>query len=291
MTDCLAGRRRIGLRSVQGGGFLFPLSGRMPEPRRIERPGTVSFGTLTLKTCWHLLIACVFLACTPLARGAGKPFLGTYVNINHLCEADDPVPTRERVVRKHLDRIKASGIDVVMPYATTTSGAALYPSDIVPTRMYSDWDPLRLIMKEAAVRGLRVYPVPCVLACGKDKPAGILVKYPEWAIRKPDGRLLGHISPGHPGARTTSQKRCKMRCSTLPFCLARGRNPICPRIRKPLFCRGLRPGARWCNPVEWRIGDSNLVSFPAGIGRCQGRENAPARFVLVDTTVHLRTYT
>ena len=148
-----------------------------------------------------VLIATVFLACTPLARGAGKPFLGTYVNINHLCEADAPVPTRERAVRKHLDRIKASGIDVVMPYATTTSGAALYPSDIVPTRVYSDWDPLRLIMKEAAVRGLRVYPVPCVLACGKDKLAGILVKHPEWALRKPDGQPLGHISPGHPGAR------------------------------------------------------------------------------------------
>jgi hypothetical protein len=71
--------------------------------------------------------------------------------------------------------------------------------------------------------------------------------------------------------KSISTNRCKMR-SSLPYCLARGRKPLCPRIRKPLFCRGLRPGARWCNPVEWRIGDSNLRRFPAGTGRLQGRE-------------------
>ncbi len=66
------------------------------------------------------LIACVFLGCPPLAHAAGKPFLGTYVNIN-LCKAGDPVPAREQLVRKHLDRIKASGIDVVMPYGALVS--------------------------------------------------------------------------------------------------------------------------------------------------------------------------
>ena len=91
------------------------------------------------------------LVCASLADGKGQPFLGTYVNINHLCQADDPILVREQALRNHLDRIKASGIGVVMPYVTTTSGSALYPSDILPTHVYSDWDPLRLIVREAAL--------------------------------------------------------------------------------------------------------------------------------------------
>ena len=35
--------------------------------------------------------------------------------------------------------------------------------------------------------------------------------------------------------------------------------------KNPCFAEGLRPGARWCNPAEWRIGDSNLMRLPAGI--------------------------
>ncbi len=161
---------------------------------------TLRFSTVI--TCHGLVSVCLFLACTPLVDGKGKPFVGTYVNINHLCDADDTILVREQALKNHLDRIKASGIDVVMPYATTTSGSALYPSDILPTRVYPDWDPLRLIVREAAIRGLRVYPVPCVLACGHDKPAGILAKHPEWALCSTDGRPIGHISPGHPDART-----------------------------------------------------------------------------------------
>ena len=141
------------------------------------------------------------LACASLADGKAPSFLGTYVNINHLCQTDDPLLVREQTLRHHLDRIKASGIGVVMPYVTTTSGAAFYPSDILSTRVYSDWDPLRLIIKEAATRGLQVYPVACVLACGHEKPSGILTKHPAWALRSPAGRPIGHISPAHPDAK------------------------------------------------------------------------------------------
>ena len=148
-----------------------------------------------------LLSVCLVLACSPMVDAKGKSFVGTYVNIHHLCEAGDSIAVREQALRNHLDRVKASGIDVVMPYATTTSGSALYPSEILPNHVYSDWDPLRLIVKEASVRGLRVYPVPCVLACGRDKPTGILAKHPEWALCCPGGRPIGHISPGHPDAR------------------------------------------------------------------------------------------
>jgi hypothetical protein len=45
-----------------------------------------------------------------------------------------------------------------------------------------------------------------------------------------------------------------------------------PAQKKTPFCRGLRPGARWCNPAEWRIGVPHLGRFPAGTGPLQGRE-------------------
>ena len=79
-----------------------------------------------------LLSVCLVLACSPMVDAKGKSFVGTYVNIHHLCEAGDSIAVREQALRNHLDRIKASGVDVVMPYATTTSGSALFPSDILP---------------------------------------------------------------------------------------------------------------------------------------------------------------
>ena len=39
------------------------------------------------------------------------------------------------------------------------------------------------------------------MACGKDKPAGILQQHLEWALRDVNGRPIGHISPCHPQAR------------------------------------------------------------------------------------------
>ena len=60
-----------------------------------------------------------------------------------------------------------------------------------------------------------------------------------------------------------------------PAVLARrGSQADLPAHEKPLFCRGLRPGARWCNPVEWRIGDSNPGRFPAGIRVVAGQGGA-----------------
>ena len=45
---------------------------------------------------------------------------------------------------------------------------------------------------------------------------------------------------------TTSQKRCEIRCSNPPFCLARGRKAIWLSARKPLFCNWMRRIARRC---------------------------------------------
>ncbi len=141
------------------------------------------------------------LAGVNIANGQDQPFLGAYMNIPRLFEPDATLPERERAIEQQLDTFQAGGLRVVMPYVTTTSGTALYPSEIIPARVYPSWDPLRVVIRAARERGLQVYPVTCVLACGKQEPQGILLRHPDWALRNADGRPIGHISPCHPQAR------------------------------------------------------------------------------------------
>ena len=152
-----------------------------------------------LSVCAILLT--VVVSATGNVSRADEPFMGAYVNIPKLFDSDSDIPDRERSIEGHLDSFKASGLRVVMPYVTTTVGAAVYPSEIVPKCMYSDWDPLRVIMRAARARGLQVYPVTCVLACGKQEPQGILQQHTEWALNDAGGSPIGHISPCHPQAR------------------------------------------------------------------------------------------
>ena len=159
----------------------------------------MKLSTLIPIRCLMLLLA----VCISRGRTshAAEPFMGAYINIPKLFKRDANIRERERALREHLDRFRASGLRVVMPYVTTTAGEAIYPSQIVPVRYYDNWDPLRFIIRAARARGLQVYPVTCVLACGKHELRGILKQHPEWALRDDKGRPIGHISPCHPQAR------------------------------------------------------------------------------------------
>ncbi|MDG1896925.1 MAG: family 10 glycosylhydrolase [Fuerstiella sp.] len=153
-----------------------------------------------MRSVFFLLLTAV-ASTTSDAACAHEPFMGAYVNIPKLFDSDSDIADRVRAIEVHLDRFKASGLNVVMPYVTTTVGTALYPSEIVPDRLYPDWEPLRVVMRAAQARGLQVYPVTCVLACGKERPQGILLQHTEWALRDEAGSPIGHISPCHPQAR------------------------------------------------------------------------------------------
>lgn len=148
-----------------------------------------------------LTTLCLSMAWGDIAHSREQPFMGAYLHIPHLFDSNSDISERERSIEQQLDRFKAAGLRVVMPYVTTTSGAALYPSKIIDTKLYSDWDPVSFIVRAAHKRGLQVYPVTCVLACGKQKPKGILLKHPEWALRDTTGNPIGHISPCDPEAR------------------------------------------------------------------------------------------
>jgi len=148
-----------------------------------------------------LAALCLSAAWLDTANSQDQPFMGAYLNIPQLFDPDSDIRDRERSIEEQLDKFKASGLRIVMPYATTTAGTALYASQIIPNRMYSNWDPLRVVMDAARARGLQVYPVTCVLACGKQEPQGILKQHREWALRDDKGRPIGHISPCNPQAR------------------------------------------------------------------------------------------
>ena len=72
---------------------------------------------------------------------------------------------------------------------------------MITEKKYGEWDPLRYIIRAAKARSLEVYPVFCVLACGHDEPAGVLLEHPEWGLRDLGGKTVGSLSPAHPQAR------------------------------------------------------------------------------------------
>lgn len=129
-------------------------------------------------------------------------FLAAYLNLHELFDPREEPSARERSMATHLDRMAALGLNTLLPYATSTSGDALYPSAIIPRRVYGDWDGLRVLVREAGKRHLRVYPVHCAMSCGgEQRTAGVLLRHPEWALRDEDGKALGFFSPAQPEAR------------------------------------------------------------------------------------------
>ena len=138
-----------------------------------------------------------------LAAAPSKPapFLSSYLNFSQLFKSLETRARREEAIDRALDRHRASGFNAVMPYITSTSGEASYPSRIMKCLRFKDWDPLAYLIAGADQRGLDVYPVFCALSCGHDEPAGVLAEHPEWALRKPDGKPMGHICPTNPNAR------------------------------------------------------------------------------------------
>jgi uncharacterized lipoprotein YddW (UPF0748 family) len=96
--------------------------------------------------------------------------------------------------------MKEFGLNALMPFVTTSSGEAYYESGLLK-RIYSDSDPVRILARESRSRGIGFYPVVPVAICGDQQPRGVLLQHPEWAMRHPDGRAMGYISPAHPEAR------------------------------------------------------------------------------------------
>jgi len=152
-----------------------------------------------LSACLVLMIAGA--SALGAAPRADEPFLGAYIHLPAWFRGQADEAARHRAIVENLDRFRESGLRVLMPFVTTTSGRAEYPSRLIPERVWGDWDPVDAMVREARRRGLQVYPAVCVLASGHKRPAGVLEVHPDWALRDRADEPLGFISPGHPEAR------------------------------------------------------------------------------------------
>ncbi len=148
------------------------------------------------------LVICslVFLCLVGVEIGgaqAEEPFLGAFIHVHSLFNHKADVEVKEASIAAAMDDCKRSGLQSVVPFVLTSSGAALYPSDVVPERKYGDWDPVEVIVREARKRDLSVYIAVPMLICGHKEPRGILEKHPEWALIGEEGNRLGYISGGN----------------------------------------------------------------------------------------------
>jgi len=148
-----------------------------------------------------VVVCLVWFASAVVGVCADEPFLGAYIHLSSWFRDATDEASRERIIIENLDRFRDSGLRVLIPFITSTRGQAQYPSELIPDKPWENWDPVAIMVREARKRGLKIYPVMCVLACGHDKPAGILKSHPEWALRDKAGQPMGFISSGHPEAR------------------------------------------------------------------------------------------
>lgn len=148
------------------------------------------------------IVAAGLMVGTP--AGATEPSgsrLAAYVHLNH-CVDEAALPAhREEQLEQLVAAMRDAGIQSIVPYVSTTSGVAHYPTERLPERRWGDWDPVGVLMQAARRHGLQVVLCVPVLACGHDEPSGILREHPEWALRNTAGQPIGSISPGHPEAR------------------------------------------------------------------------------------------
>ncbi len=176
------------------------LRGRVPPAARVRLPVALSAGVRICGLVLSLAVIAPARAAEPATRPAG-PFTGAFIHLSQLFEKDADADVCRKALAETLDRFRQSGLRVAMPYVTTTSGMAVYDSDIIPDRQYKDWDPFAAFLAEARKRDIEVWPVFCVVSCGDADVRGILRKHEEWALLDKSERKIGWISPCNPQAR------------------------------------------------------------------------------------------
>jgi len=141
------------------------------------------------------MAAIVLLGGVSMVAAAESPGrIGAYVRLYE--EAKSPAK-----LRQVMKRIKATGIDFIIPSGKGTSGAVYWDSKIAPKELIGDPAYMAMIIKYAHSVGLKVYPVVC--ACpegGEGKLDAMLERNPSWAWYY-NGARRGYIDPGNAYAR------------------------------------------------------------------------------------------
>lgn len=152
-------------------------------------------------TMAQIALAIALLLIRPAATSADDVSCAAYFHPDQCFPVEASFEEREAAIAACLDAVVQADLTAIVPYVSTTSGAAHYPSRFLKEHRWGKWDPIEVFVREARSRKLRVVLCVPVLACGHKSPAGILLEHPEWALRDNTGQPVGSISPGHPEAR------------------------------------------------------------------------------------------
>ncbi|NLN78183.1 MAG: family 10 glycosylhydrolase [Armatimonadetes bacterium] len=150
----------------------------------------------------RLLLATIVLLCTsvPSFSGINPGKIGAYVKLNK--EVQSPAK-----LRAAMKRIKASGIEFIIPSTKLTSGAVNWDSRVAPKSQIADPAYIEKIIKYAHAEGLKVYPMFCLCTeGGEGKLSELLECNPSWAWYT-EGKRKGYIDPGNAAAR---QYQCSL---------------------------------------------------------------------------------
>ena len=116
------------------------------------------------------------------------------------CRLYDVVGSPSKL-RAEMKRMKAAGIDFIIPGGKGTSGQVNWDSKIASKEMIGDAAYMEKVIKYAHAAGLKVYPVFC--ACpegGEGRLDAVLESNPSWAWYY-NGARRGYIDPGNAEAR------------------------------------------------------------------------------------------
>lgn len=144
---------------------------------------------------YSIVAAIALLGISAVANASQSPGrIGAYVRLYEEVKS----PAELRAVMK---RIKATGIDFIIPAGKGTSGLVNWESSVAPKELIGDPTYMAKILKYAHAEGLNVYPVIC--ACpegGEGKLDEMLKRNPSWAWYY-NGARRGYIDPGNADAR------------------------------------------------------------------------------------------
>ena len=102
-------------------------------------PRSLLFHKLHYLAVMALAVASTFIS---LIAHAAEPFIGAYTEFPMLFNEKDSPQEREHSMAEQLNRFQDAGLRVVIPLVVTGQNVAFYPTKLIPSRAYQDWDPL-----------------------------------------------------------------------------------------------------------------------------------------------------
>ncbi|MCF6174271.1 MAG: family 10 glycosylhydrolase [Victivallaceae bacterium] len=115
----------------------------------------------------------------------------------HSVLSKDPAKGKKQI-QDIVQKAKAANINILAPFAIGNRALDEYnTNNKYHTRIFKQYDPLKLFREECTKAGIELHPSICLLPEGAEKLKGILKEHPEWAMRSVKKRK-GWLDPSVP---------------------------------------------------------------------------------------------